>query len=140
MFVLDTNHYSEFVRKSAAGLRLKTRMDASHVDDFFLAIITPQEVLKGWLAEIQPHRQLDRGVRSYAQFQESLEDLQRWTSLPWGTDSADIFDGLKAAKINIGTMDLRIASIALEYGATVLTRNLMDFMRVPGLRVENWLD
>lgn len=140
MFVLDTNHYSEFVRKSAAGLRLRQRMDSSHVDDFFLAIITPQEVLKGWLADIQPHRQLDRGVRSYGQFQESLVDLHQWTSLPWSADSADIFDGLKAGKVNIGTMDLRIASIALEYHATVLTRNLVDFTKVPGLQVENWLD
>ncbi len=115
-------------------------MDLSHVDDFFLAIITPQEVMKGWLAEIQPHRQLDRGVRSYAQFQDSLADLQRWTCLPWSTESADIFDGLRSAKLMIGTLDMRIASIALEYDATILTRNLVDFEKVPGLRVENWLD
>ncbi len=37
-------------------------------------------------------------------------------------------------------MDLRIASIALEFDATVLTRNFADFKRIPGLRVENWLD
>lgn len=140
MFLLDTNHYSEFVRKSAAGLRLRERMEQSHVDDFFLTIITPQEVLKGWLAEIQPHRQLDRGVRSYAQFQDSLADMQHWTCLPWSTDSADIFDGLKSARLSVGTLDMRIASIALEYGATLLTRNLVDFTKVPGLRVENWLD
>lgn len=140
MFLLDTNHYSEFVRKSAAGLRLRDRMELSHVEDFFLSIITPQEVLKGWLAEIQPHRQLDRGVRSYAQFQDSLADLQRWTCLPWSTDSADIFDSLKSAKLTIGALDMRIASIALEYGATLLTRNLVDFVKIPGLRVENWLD
>lgn len=115
-------------------------MERSHVDDFFLTIITPQEVLKGWLAEIQPHRQLDRGVRSYAKFQDSLADLQRWTSLPWSTESADIFDGLQSAKLKAGTLDLRIASIALEYGATLLTRNLVDFQNIPGLRVENWLD
>ncbi len=115
-------------------------MELSNVDDFFLTIITPQEVLRGWLAEIQPHRQLDRGVSSYAQFQESLADLQRWTCLPWSTDSADIFDSLKTSRINIGTLDMRIACIALEYGATILTRNLVDFVKVPGLRVENWLD
>lgn len=140
MFVLDTNHYSEFVRKSAAGTRLRERMEAAKVDDFFLTIITPQEVLKGWLAEIQPHRQIDRGVGAYGQFQQSLEDLQRWTTLPWSADAADLFDGLKAARLNVGTMDLRIACIALEYGAMVLTRNLADFAKVPGLRVENWLD
>jgi tRNA(fMet)-specific endonuclease VapC len=35
-------------------------------------------------------------------------------------------------------MDLKIAAIALTRDATVLTRNLKDFSRVPGLRVEDW--
>lgn len=37
-------------------------------------------------------------------------------------------------------MDLKIACIALEYDAVVLTRNSVDFAKVPGLRIENWLD
>jgi len=35
---------------------------------------------------------------------------------------------------------LKIACISLAHDATLLTRNLMDFKPVPGLRVENWLD
>lgn len=66
--------------------------------------------------------------------------MQSWTILPWSEDSADIYETLKAQKLGVGPMDLRIASIALEYNATILTRNLQDFKRVPGLRVENWLD
>jgi tRNA(fMet)-specific endonuclease VapC len=51
-----------------------------------------------------------------------------------------VLASLKARHVRIGTMDLRIASIALSLDAIVLTRNLVDFERVPGLRVENWLD
>ena len=32
------------------------------------------------------------------------------------------------------------ASICLAHDATLLTRNLVDFEKVSGLRVENWLD
>jgi len=39
----------------------------------------------------------------------------------------------------IGPYDLQIASIALEHGLIVVTHNLTEFSRVPGLTVEDWL-
>jgi len=38
----------------------------------------------------------------------------------------------------IGPYDLQIASIALARGLTVVTNNSGEFMRVPGLSVEDW--
>jgi len=35
-------------------------------------------------------------------------------------------------------MDLKIAAIALEHQALVLSGNLRDFHQVPGLHVEDW--
>ncbi len=67
MLILDTNHYSEFVRESELGFRLRQRMQAAG-DDGFLTVVTAGEVMKGWLGAIQIHRQPDRGVRSYRQF------------------------------------------------------------------------
>jgi tRNA(fMet)-specific endonuclease VapC len=37
-------------------------------------------------------------------------------------------------------MDLKIAAICLAHDATLLSRNLRDFEKVPDLRTENWLD
>ena len=56
------------------------------------------------------------------------------------TNSADEpeFETLRQQRVRIGTMDLRIASIALARGYTVLTRNLVDFEKVPGLAAEDW--
>ncbi len=38
----------------------------------------------------------------------------------------------------IGPLDTLIAAQALRLGATVVTHNLREFRRVPGLRVEDW--
>ncbi|HTU19676.1 MAG TPA: type II toxin-antitoxin system VapC family toxin [Gemmataceae bacterium] len=42
-------------------------------------------------------------------------------------------------KVRIGSMDLKIASITLVHDALLLSANLRDFEKVPGLRVEDWL-
>jgi tRNA(fMet)-specific endonuclease VapC len=39
---------------------------------------------------------------------------------------------LQKQRIRIGTMDLKIAAIALAQNATLLSRNLKDFSQVPG--------
>lgn len=54
------------------------------------------------------------------------------------TAAAAHFENLRKAKIRVGTQDLKIASIALASGATLLTRNTRDFARIPGLLFEDW--
>ncbi|WP_193560463.1 PIN domain-containing protein [Dankookia rubra] len=46
---------------------------------------------------------------------------------------------LDAAGTPIGPNDLLIAAHALALGATLVTANLREFQRVPGLALENWL-
>jgi tRNA(fMet)-specific endonuclease VapC len=49
-----------------------------------------------------------------------------------------IFDNMRKQRVRIGTMDLRIAAIALAQNLVVLTRNSKDFNQVPGLQIEDW--
>ena len=48
------------------------------------------------------------------------------------------FQRLWLVRPRIGTMDLKIATIALANGAILLSRNLTHFSRIPALRVEDW--
>jgi tRNA(fMet)-specific endonuclease VapC len=51
---------------------------------------------------------------------------------------AAIRHDLEARGLGIGPMDTLIAAQAWRLGAAVVTRNVREFGRVPGLRVENW--
>jgi tRNA(fMet)-specific endonuclease VapC len=45
---------------------------------------------------------------------------------------------IRRLKLGVGTMDLKIASIALSNKATLLTKNIKDFRQIPNLNVEDW--
>jgi tRNA(fMet)-specific endonuclease VapC len=88
-------------------------------------IVSIEEQLRGWLALIN--------------LQARLDFVAEWIVLPWTSAAPDTFVGLRKQKLRVGTMDLKIASIVLSQNATLLTRNIGDFSKVPNLRIENWL-
>src|SRR5438477_631291 len=75
-----------------------------------------------------PHRQ----ISPCAKLQRQIDVLADWSILPWDTDSADLFVKFRSQGLRIGSLDLKIACIALTHDATVLTRNTTDFAQVPG--------
>lgn len=105
-----------------------------------MTIVTVEEHLRGWMAELRrelsPHRQ----VQLYDKLGGQLDLFTRWVVLRWDEDAADLFVAFRRQGVRIGTQDLKIACIALAHDAVLLSRNLGDFRQVPGLRVENWLD
>jgi tRNA(fMet)-specific endonuclease VapC len=58
--------------------------------------------------------------------------------IEFDNDAAIFAASLEKAKVRIGTMDIRIAAIALSHDALLISRNLRDFRKVPNLRVEDW--
>jgi len=68
--------------------------------------------------------------------------LEPYTSLPFDSACvphyADTRDHLDRQGNIIGGNDLMIAAIALKHDLIVVTHNCDEFLRVPGLRVEDW--
>jgi tRNA(fMet)-specific endonuclease VapC len=139
LLVLDTDHFSEWEGGSAAGERLRGRLQST-ASDIAVTVVTVEEQMRGWLAEIRRHHDLHRQIAPYAKLQRQVEAFADWIILPWDADSADLFVKLRRQGLRIGSLDLKIACIALAHDSSVLTRNAKDFEQVPGLRIENWLD
>ena len=51
---------------------------------------------------------------------------------------ARVWADIKAARSRVGPNDLWLAAAALAHGLTLVTAELREFDRVPGLRVEGW--
>jgi tRNA(fMet)-specific endonuclease VapC len=139
LLVLDTNHYSEFERGTECGAVLRSGLLVSR-EEKALPIAGVEESLRGWLAEISRQRDLENQILPYAKMQRQVESLGNWTILAGDTEAVSRFRSFRSQGIRIGTVDLKIACICLAHDATLLTRNTRDFVQVPGLRCENWLD
>lgn len=137
--VLDTNHFGEYMRQSAAGSVLRAKLRETR-PEVFTTIITSQETAQGWFAWINRQPPGREQVHGYQVYQQSLESLAGLGLLGFDGDAAELFEELNQMRLRIGTMDLKIASICLAHDVLLLSRNLRDFEKVPGLKVENWLD
>ena len=137
--VLDTNHFRELVEAGTLGKGLLARIDRQKAD-VFACIVALEEVLRGWLALLNRREQGHGQLSAYFELQRSIEAMARFTILPFDGEAANRFALLRKQLPRAGTMDLKIAAICLAHEALLLTRNLVDFEKVPGLRVENWLD
>ncbi len=101
-------------------------------------IITVGEDLSGWLPACRRARNGAERVKAYARLERAQEFYQRMGCLPFDDTAAAIFDQLRAQKIRIGVNDLAIAAIALSVSGVLVTRNIVDFNRVPSLQIEDW--
>ena len=140
MYLLDTDHLSILDQDTLAAFNLGRRLAVLPEDEVAVTIITYEEQMRGWLAEIRRRHDVHRQIAPYAKLQRQVEAFADWIVLPWDAESAELFLKLRRQGLRIGSLDLKIACIILGHDATLLTRNATDFSQVPALRIENWLD
>jgi len=140
MYILDTDHISvmESAGTSAEGQRLRFRLARLKPEERITTIITFEEQVRGWMSYLAQSRSLAKQVGAYRRLKGVLDRYLKITVLEFDEAAAVEFKRLQRLRLRVGTMDLKIAAIALAHSATVLTRNVKDFGRVPGLRVEDW--
>jgi tRNA(fMet)-specific endonuclease VapC len=124
---------------SKRRVKLVQRLDLRGDRTVATTIVTVEELLRGRLATVHSRPAGSQQVIPYTELLNLLALCAEWLILSFDPTSADRFHELRAAKVRIGTMDLKIASVALVQGATLLSANLKDLRQVPGLTVEDWL-
>ena len=136
-YCLDTDHMSLLRRGGANALPLEMRLSTVPDEQIATCIIVYEERMRGWMAEIARMQTGQQAILPYDSLAVTLTIYCAMNVLPFDERAATHYDALKR-QVRIGPMDLKIAAIALANDATVLTRNIRDFSRVPGLKIEDW--
>src|SRR5437773_879773 len=138
MVLLDSDHMSLLQRGGAEGQRIRDRLAELAPDQVATTIVNYEEQMRGWLARLARATTIERQVSDYRELKRLLQKYCNVPVMEFDTEAAAEFKRLKQAPIRIGSMDLKIAAIAPANEATLLTRKLLDFRKVPGLKAEDW--
>ena len=95
--------------------------------------------MRGRLAYMNKHRNdPHKSAQGHVAFIQTLYYFNTWNILPFTEEADALFRQLRKRRIHIGSQDLRIAAIAVQFGFTVITSNVRDFDQVPHLKVKDW--
>ncbi len=139
MFVLDTDVVSEWHKGNE---KLRKRISSTPEWELYITIVTRIEIFRArsdFVLKAADGSQLKRAQQRFDESESLLADLP---VLSIDSNVANTFDRLKNSR-GIGKMgraDLLIACFVLSHGATLVTRNTKDFIRIPNLKLENWID
>ena len=135
MYVLDTDILTLYQFGSPA---VCDRVAKESPDMLAITIITVEEQLSSWYTLLRRTKNRAELGRVYDRFTNNVRFFSQLQILSFSESAIRRFEELKAMKLGVRAMDLRIGAIALEHNATVVTRNRRDFDRIPGLQVEDW--
>lgn len=129
--MLDTNIISSLMSDPYGAAR--KRLERFGVADVCISIISAAELWFG--AERTSSRRINAEVAAATSL-VAVVPFEHPADQEYGRLRAH----LQRLGTPIGPNDLFIAAHALSLGVMLITANVREFHRVPGLRVENWLD
>ncbi len=130
-YLLDTNTCIYVIKRSPP--QVYKRLRKLRIGEVGISAITFCELQFGVTNSSKP----EENQLALTEFLAPLEvlDFPSAAAITFG----EIRSRLKRAGTPIGSYDLLIAAHALEQGLTLVTNNLKEFKRVPGLELENWM-
>ena len=126
---------SILIEAERGRLDLEPHVERHRDEESFVSVITASELLHG------AHRATSANVRAKrSAFVEGV--LERFPllsiDLACARAHSEVWAELREAGLMIGPHDLWLAATCLAHGFTMVTANLREFERVPGLAVELW--
>ncbi|MBN8220360.1 MAG: type II toxin-antitoxin system VapC family toxin [Spirochaetes bacterium] len=129
-YILDTNICIQILRGSSQKVKEKISMTRSV--DIAIPSIVRFELLYGAYKSSHPEKKL-KIIRDF---------IGSFTSIPVNDQIADkcgeIRATLEKAGTPIGPYDLLIAATAVTHETLLVTHNVKEFSRVPGIQLEDW--
>jgi tRNA(fMet)-specific endonuclease VapC len=108
-------------------------------DRIATTIVTYEEQTRGWLAYAAKSRDVAHQIKAYNRLKRHLQAYLGFEVVDFDEAAANEYERLRGLKLRLGSADLKIAAITLSRNGLLLSRNLRDFEKVPGLRVEDWM-
>lgn len=134
-YLIDSNTLTLYQRRHprvVAAFRV-------HAGDLLaVTSVNVEEALGGYYSLLRKARTPQAEEHASTLLADTTMLLGELTVYPVTVAALARFDALVKLKLNIRHPDLKIASVALELDATVVTNNLRDFGRVPSLKVKDW--
>ena len=129
-FLMDTNTCVYALKRNTSVI---DRLREHSPDEVVVSIITLAELWFGARKSGRPEANRDR-IDAF---------LKPFEVLPFDAAAAEAYAEIRLVPERsgrpIGERDLQIASIAVARRLTVVTHNVSEFGRVPGLKVDDWV-